>query len=57
MNPMTEEEILAEKAYRYDERLAILCGPFPANPEDRSMAKADADAWEKAYRAENNVSK
>ncbi len=43
---MSAQEIAQERAYRITERLGILCGKNEPTPEQRAIAKAEADAWE-----------
>jgi hypothetical protein len=50
---MTEQEIKEEKAYRIQERLAILDAPTPATPEQLLIAKQEANQWEERWRKEN----
>lgn len=50
---MTELEIQQEKAYRIQERLAIIEAPSPATPEQLLIAKQEAQQWEEAWRKEN----
>lgn len=50
---MTDREIQQEKAYRIQERLAILEAPSPATPEQLLIAKQEAQLWEEAWKKEN----
>lgn len=53
---MIELEIQQEKAYRIQERLAILEAPSPATPDQLLIAKQEAQQWEEAWRKENTNS-
>lgn len=52
---MTELEIQQEKAYRIQERLAILEAPSPATPDQLLIAKQEAQQWEEQWRKENSI--
>lgn len=43
---MTDEEIIAEKTYRYEERLALLCGKKEPNEWQKQLAAKEAQEWE-----------
>lgn len=43
---MTYEEIIAEKAYRYEERLALLCGNKEPTEWQKQLAMKEAQEWE-----------
>jgi len=47
---MTERELQAEKAYRVNERLGILCGSLKPTAEQFALARKEADEWEADYR-------
>lgn len=53
---MTDSEIQQEKAYRIQERLAILEAPSTATPEQLLIAKQEAQQWEERWRKENSES-
>lgn len=52
---MTDQEIQQEKAYRIQERLAILDAPSPATPDQLLIAKQEAQQWEEQWRKENSI--
>lgn len=52
---MTDQEIQQEKAYRIQERLAILEAPSPATPDQLLIAKQEAQQWEEQWRKENSI--
>lgn len=52
---MTELETQQEKAYRIQERLAILEAPSPATPDQLLIAKQEAQQWEEQWRKENSI--
>lgn len=46
---MTAAEMEAEKQYRYDERLGILCGSEPPTTEQKQLANAEVAMFEMTY--------
>lgn len=47
--PITIEDIQAEKLYRIEERLGILCGAEVPTDEQMEIAVREANEWEAAY--------
>jgi hypothetical protein len=47
--PITPEEIEAERRYRMEERLGILCGADVPTDEQLEIAVREANEWEAAY--------
>ena len=52
---MTQNEQVREWEYRFDERLAILCGTNEPTVEQRKLALQDADEWQKQYKKQNEL--
>ena len=52
---MTPDEIRAEWEFRYDERIAILCGQNEPTIEQRRLAMNDADEWERNFTRNNET--
>lgn len=48
---MTPDQIKAEKAYRIEERLGMLCGAGKPTPEQMRIAVEEAQQWERDYKA------
>lgn len=47
--PHTEEEIEAERRYRIEERLGIMCGDGVPTDEQLEIAVREADEWVVEY--------
>ena len=47
--PHTVEEIEAERRYRIEERLGIVCGAEAPTDEQLELAIAEADTWVREY--------
>jgi hypothetical protein len=50
---LSDEELIAEWRYRYAERIGILCGSGEPTHQQKTLAAAEADAWEKDYHDSN----
>jgi len=49
---MTKNEMQVEMEYRCNERIGILCLESAPSTADMAMARADAEAWLKAFEEE-----
>lgn len=47
--PITPEDIEAERRYRIEERLGIMCGTDAPTDEQLELAIAEADTWVREY--------
>lgn len=47
--PLTLEDIEAERRYRIEERLGIMCGAGVPTDEQLELAIAEADTWVREY--------
>lgn len=45
VRPMTQDQLNAETDYRYEERLAVLCGNQVPTELEKQMAMDDAREW------------
>lgn len=52
---VTDSEIEAEKEYRFQERLGILCGDAEATREQMEIAHNESNDWEFHFLIENQV--
>ena len=43
----SKAQVAAEREYRFQERIAILCGADPPTPEHVEIAGADCRIWER----------
>jgi hypothetical protein len=50
---MTEAELATERLYRVTERLGLLVGASEPTPEQKALARAEADAWEREWQSKH----